>query len=472
VAGPKVLRIGLLTPITTLDPKVAYLEGSLILRQMLEPVYDIVPGAEGLVPVLFQGPLERLTAGSAPIYRAAIRPGVFFSDGVALTAAHVAGCLGSATMVKGQATVAADGDYVVFHLKRPVGRFEAMLSHTQCYVRRHAPDLVGTGPFMRPRPGTATELRLVKNPRYRQPVALDEVVFKVYPLDAAGRPTALLEALQRGEVDATSVLPRDEANRVSGVRKTILPSASTALLFFNVESPRLADVRLRRALALSVVRQEFAADAYANALAFKAPSLLPRSLAVAEDGLDYDPARARALLAAAGLKAPARLSVVLTWAPRPYLPDPERAFEILSRQLGVLGIALDAVRTSTVEEYYDRIIEGQQDLTLAGWVADTPDPCDFLESCLASDRVPTRLNVSASLNNARIRNPALDQALAEYRADSSPARLEAVMAQLRELVPLVPLMYGSTCMASSFRVSNLKASPNGIFDLSTVDLTG
>jgi len=330
---------------------------------------------------------------------------------------------------------------------------------------------VGTGPFVRAGVGSPTELRLLKNPRYRRPVALDEVVFKVYPMEA-GRPSALLDALQGGEVDLTTVLPRDQVGRVSGMRKLILHSASTAILFFNVESPRLRDVRLRRALALAIDRQEFAADAYANALAFKAPSLLPRSLALVDDGLDFDRERARAVLAEAGLKMPPRLSVVLTWAPRPYLPDPTRAFEILSRQLGALGTTLELVRTSTIEEYYDRIIEGQQDLTLGGWVADTLDPCDFLDAILASDRVPTRNNVSASLNAGRLKSDAMDRALADYRAESTPARLEAVMAQLREEVPLVPLMYGSTCVASSFRVANLKASPMGIIDLSMVDLLG
>src|SRR5262249_26111364 len=118
------------------------------------------------------------------------------------------------------------------------------------------------------------------------------------------------------------------------------------------------------------------------------------------------------------------------------------------------------------------IIEGQHDLTLGGWVADTLDPCDFLDACLASDRVPARHNVSASLNAGRLRSDAMDRALADYRAESTPARLEAVMVQLREQVPLVPLMYGSTCVTSSFRVTNLKASPMGIVDLSTVDLVG
>jgi ABC-type transport system substrate-binding protein len=469
-APAKVLTVGLLSPLDVLDPRRPQQESVLVLRQMLEPPFDISSAGE-IAPVLFEGPLEKLSP-EGDSYRGRVRADLRFSDGTPAGAAEVAGSLRESVVLRRQADLSTEGRDVIFHLERPNPRLEASLTHVHSYVhRRRDLELLGTGPFMMGPGRTTHHVRLVRNPHFRRPLALEEIQFKVYPPGADGRPTALIEALQRGEVDLTTVLPRDSASLVSGVRKLVLPGLSTAVVFLNVESPRLTDVRLRRALSLAIDRAEFAADAYENPLAFTATSLLPRTMAAAQDGLEPDLAGARDLLAAAGLEAPKHLTVLLVWAPRPYLPNPNRAAEILARQLSRLGITLEVVRTSTLQEYYDRMIEGRQDLTLAGWTADTMDPADFLESCLASDRVPTTANASVSVNNGRLRSHRMDEALAAYRAERTPPSLEAVMSLIREEAPLVPLMYGSTCTVSSFRVANLKPSPLGFMDLSGLDVT-
>jgi peptide/nickel transport system substrate-binding protein len=464
---PKRLTVGLLSPLDVLDPRRPQQESVLVLRQTLEPPFDL--GAGEIAPVLFEGALR---PGPRPNeYRGRVRPGVFFSDGVPLTAQAVADCLRSSVPVRSQAEVSVDGDSVVFTLNRPNSRLEASMTHAHSYVhRRVGSQIIGTGPFMMSPERTAQEVRLVRNPHFRRPVALEEVHFRVYPPGPDGRPTALLDALRRGEVDLTTVLPRDAVNQLTGVRKAVLPGLSTAIVFFNVER-RLADPRLRQALARSIDRAEFAADAYENPMAFTATSLLPRAMANVRDGLDHDPVRARAILAEAALQPPPRLSLLLIWAPRPYLPNPGRAAEILARQLSKLGVALDVVRTKTLQDYYDRMIEGRQDLTLGGWTADTMDACDFLESCLASDRVPTAANASVSVNNARLRSEKMDRALADYRAERMPARLDAVLRQIEDEAPVVPLMHGSTCTVSAFRVANLTPSPLAFMDLSGLDLT-
>jgi ABC-type transport system substrate-binding protein len=467
----KVLTVGLLSPLDALDPRRPQQESVLVLRQMLEPPFDLTSSSGDIGPVLFDGPLERLP-GDANVYRGRVRPDVHFSDGTVLTAEDVASSLRSSLPVREQAQVTVSGQSVLFALKRANSRLEASLTHAHCYVhRRVGSEIMGTGPFVMAPGRTLHEVRLGRNPHFRRPVALEEVRFKVYPPGRDGHPTALVDALQRGEVDLTLVLPRDAVNALSGVRKAVLPGLSTAMVFFNVESPRLSDARVRQALAHSIDRRAFAADAYENPLAFTATSLLPRTMVSGNDGLEYDPARARQILAQAALAPPKRLTLLLTWAPRPYLPNPVRAAEMLASQLSSLGVALDIVRTSTLPEFYEHMIAGRQDLTLGGWTADTLDACDFLESCLASDRVPNADNASVSVNNARLRSAAMDRALADYRAERTPARLEAVLRQIHDEAPLVPLMHGSTCTVSSFRVANLKPSPLAFMDLSGLDLT-
>jgi len=468
---PKLLRVGLLAAPDRLDPATAQHETQLVLHQVLETPFGVAPGSGELEPALLAGPLERVGSGEPAVYRARLRAGAVFSDGSPLTAQQVATTLRQAPTVREQAVVTTEDSALVFTLKRPNGRFDLSLSHVQCSVLRTQAGLpLGTGPFQLAPDSRPGRLRLVPNPRFPRRPLLDELLFEAHPPEPDGRPLALLRAFERGEVDVSMALQRDEAAQLKGVRRALLPGLSTAVLYLNVE--RLRDPRARRALAHAIDRELMAADVYTNALVFTARSLLPRGLApgLLRDGLGLDPARARTLWRELGSAAPRRLTLLVPWAPRPYLPNPRRAAELLAEQLAPLGVALEAQRPGTAHEFLERLVGGQQDLVLGGWTADTLDPCDFLEANLASDRVPTRANLALAANSARLRSPELDRALADYRAERSPARLDAVQRLVDEAAPVVPLFFGSTSLVHALRVTGLKPSPLALVDFSRAEL--
>lgn len=471
----KILRVGLLTPPDRLDPKAPQHETMLVLHQIVEAPYGVSVGSEELEPRLFDGPLERVGQGQPPVYRARVRAGVVFSDGLPLGAHHVAASLRQSPLLREQAYLGVEDPWLTFTLKRPNARFDLALSHVQCSVFRQRGDsVIGSGPFQVAPDSRPERVHLLRNPHARRRPPLDEVVFEVFPPDAEGRPAALFEALQRGDVDVTPVLPRNELGPLQGVRKTVLPGLSTAVLYLNTESPRLRDARLRRAVAQAVDRTALAGDVYSNALAFAAKSLLPRGLhsTPMRDGLTFDLKRAQALLAECG-GAPPELSLLLTWAPRPYLPNPRRTAELIAAQLRPLGIRVELVPTNSVGEFMQGLAQGRQDLVLGGWTADTLDPSDFLEANLSSERIVTRgENLDSANNIGRLRSPAMDAALGAYRAERTPQALEAVARLLTEEAPLLPLFYGSTAIVHSFRVTGLKPSPLALLDLSDADLTG
>ena len=470
---PKLLRVGLLAAPEKLDPATAEHETQLVLHQLLETPFAVAPAGGELEPALFAGPLERLGSGEPAVYRARLRPGAAYSDGAPVTPQQVAATLRQAPTVREQALVTADEAAVTFTLKRPNGRFDLSLSHVQCSVLRpRAGWPLGSGPFQVAPDSRPGRLRLVPNPHSPRRPLVDELLFEAFPPEADGRPLALLQAFERGQVDATTALQRDQAAQLKGVRRALLPGLSTAVLYLNVE--RLRDARLRRALAHAVDRELLASEVYANALVFTARSLLPRGLApgLLRDALGHDPARARALWVELGAAVPRRLSLLIPWAPRPYLPNPRRSAELLAEQWAPLGLAVEVLRPATAHEYLERLVGGQQDLVLGGWTADTTDPCDFLEANLASERVPARANLAVAANSARLRSPALDRALADYRAERSPARLEAVQRLVDEEAPLVPLFFGSTSLVHTLRVTGLKPSPLSLVDFSRAELLG
>jgi len=478
MAGTKTLHVGVLTPVNALDPReVQDYVTALAVMQVFETPYA-QPTATGRAPepLLFQERLRQETSADGTMcYSAAIRPDVRFSNGTPMTARHVADSLAKAATLREQADVEVRNDRLFFRLKRPNARFDLVLARRFCGVTLEAPGaagtLLGTGPYVAAPGATPQRMRLERNPQYRKPPAIDEIVFQTYPPDASGHPESLINALEAGEVDFTNILSREDIMRVKNVRRWTEPGSSTAILYLNTQRPALSDVRVRRAIALSVDRLEIAKMFYASATAFAATCLLPPMLGRGSDGLAFDPARARDLLAAPGVTRPERLSLLLIFGPRPYLPNPRRVGEHIAAQIEKLGIAVDLVPTATSQEYYGKAQRGEYDLALAGWITDTLDPVDFLEATLASASIPLPHRQSVvGANLGRWHSQETDDVLARLRQEPREDVRSNLLRRVGEDVPLVPLIYGATIFAHSAKVKNFAPSPLGKPNFADLDL--
>lgn len=444
----KTLRIGLVTAAHHLDPFTAQdFQSAFVVAQVYETPYAPPKKGEEPAPLLFSEPLRlESSPGEPQVYSAPVRSGVTFSDGTPLTVERVVESLASSRRLADLTAVEARGDRVVFRLTQPDAHFQVAL--TQRYasvVLRKGGELLGTGPYL-PAPDSRPErIHLVQNPRYREPVDIEELLFVTYPLNEEGKPEALVEALAEREVDFCNVLTREQISGVKGMRKWMEPGSSTAILYFNSEHPSLADARVRRALALAVDRAEVTRICYPNPLTFTATSLLPPLMGRWQDGLSRDLQAANRLLRQEGVEKPERLSLLLIYGPRPYLPNPRAVAEELKRQIGELGIEVDIRPTADSEDYYPRVARGDYDMVLSGWIADTPDPADFLETLLGPDAIPSPdRRMVAHANLSRWRSPEAAAALERFRAESSDASRDEIRDLVSREVPLLPLMYGPT----------------------------
>ncbi len=468
----KSLTVGVLTPIHNLAPQLAQdAESTLAVRQIFQSPFNVDPGTTNVEPVLFTGPLEPEEFDGMPGYRARVRTDATFSDGTRMTTDDVVTSLRSAALVSEQAAVDQEDGWVIFRLKRSNPQFHVSLSHPKCsVVRRVGDQVIGTGPYQVDSASEPSNLRLVPNPHWAGELALSEVVFKAYPLDERGRPQALLDAIRAGEVDLCMGLARDDIKDLSGVRKSILPAVSASYLYLNVERPKLSDLRVRKAIAHSIDRLALAKVCYENPLAFAASSLLPRPLGLADDGLVHDPHRVRTILAEPGVKLPEKLSLLTTWGPRPYLSRPVEVSEAIADQLGKLGIEIEVVRARDITDFCERVIQSRHDLVVAGWLADTLDPCDFLDAVLASERVPTSENIAFTANHARLASADVDEALHAYRAQPTQVRLAALAETVSAQAAIVPVLYGAAVTVWSYRVQNLLPSATEEIPIDTLDL--
>lgn len=463
---PKILRVGLLSPVRTLNPVDAVDNVShLALAQIYEPPYALpLKAEEPLRPRVFDGPLRLEPGPAGRTYSAGIATGTLFSDGTPVTAAHVAACLSRVQALTSEARIAARGERVVFSLNAPNPRFDLALtlSHSSVLLEKGG-QLLGTGPFVVAPGASMDRLRLVRNPRYRREVAIDEVHFEVLPTNAEGRPEALIKALEAGSIDFTTMLSRNDATAAQGVRKAFRSSNATAILHLNTRRTALASRAVRKAITLAIDRKALTEISYSNALAFTATSLIPSGMGATPDKYTFDPTKAKELLDLAGVARPLKLEMLMVWAPRPYLPNPQPVAELIARQLAAIGVELTLSQPKDSHEFGRRQERGDYDLVLAGWIADTPDPADFLDANLRSDRIrQAGRGAVGSCNLSRIQNPELDQDLCRFRESPGPETLGQVLTRVAEEAPLVPIMYGPTVVVSSFRLQNVEIAPLGM----------
>ena len=468
----KTLRVGVLAPVNTLNPREAQDFTSILAVEQVFETSFAQPAAAGEMtePLLLA---ERLRPEGENVYSARVRPGILFSDGTPMTARHVADSLSRVNPFREQATAEAREDRVVFRLVRPNTRFDLVLARRFCNVMLESGGrLIGTGPYMPAPDSTPERTRMVRNPHYRKPPAIDEVVFQLYPPDAQGRPSALIAALEAGEADFTNMLSREDISQLRKVRRWTEPGSSTAVFYMNTSRPGLEDRRVRRAIALTIDRMEIAKMFFANALAFAASNLLPPMLGRSQDGLSYDPAQAGNLMASAGSRKPdRRLSLLLIYGPRPYLPGPQRVGEYIAAQLGRLGLTVDLVPTANRQEYFARVQRGEYDFALAGWIADTLDPVDFLQASLGSESIPSPLRKTTEAGNlSRWSSPEMDETLARLREEPRDDLRAALLKKVGEEAPFLPLLYGATIFAHTWKLKGFKPSPLGKASFAELDL--
>ncbi|MBK8596206.1 MAG: ABC transporter substrate-binding protein [Holophagales bacterium] len=473
----RTLRVGVLSHLASMRPwEIHDHVTALALMQVYETPYQSPPDGGPPRPLLFSEPLRQ--EADPLVVSAPVRPGAKFSDGSPCTAAAVATSFSRVRDVTANAEVRARDGRVEFRLRKPDPQLATTLTQPFCGVALESRgQFLGTGPFLAPEaleggdPIRAEKLLLRPNPHAAKAPALGGVLFEVYP-DA----DTLLAAVHAGEVHVTYALTFGHLARLRGapVFPKTLDGSSTGILFLNVESPALADSRVRRALSAAISRTEIARVNYGPlGLGFAAAGLLPPFLKkdVPIGSVDGSPLQARQLLADAGVSAPERLNLVLTWGPKPYLPDPQAAAKTIAESLRPLGTEVTIIQPRDRGEYVGHLERGSYDLLVAGWIADTPVASDFLESLLSSVMVTSKSAPRASAYNlSRWRDPATDQALAQFRRTNDVKDLVPIARTIQDQGILVPLLHGKLIAISHRDTRRFLPSPLARSSFGDVDL--
>lgn len=314
---------------------------------------------------------------------------------------------------------------------------------------------IGSGAFMLAEWRRGDRVILAKNPEYWDAanVSLDGVEWISVPDDN----TRML-AVQAGELDAAIFVP---FSRVAELQAdpdlTVVINASTREdhLLLNHESEPLNNPMVREALDYAIDKQAII-DTITFGIGEVANSYIPKGALyyTADNGARaYDPEKAKALLAEAGVEGLAFSYVVNAGN-----EVDEQIAVLLQQQLAAVGVTLNLQKVDPSQSW-DMLINGEYDLSVMYWTNDILDPDQKTTFTLGHD---VNMNYMTRYNNEAVR-----QMVVDARLEMDPAARAALYAEIQKTAKAdthwVDLYYSPYISVTGKGVQNFGQNPLGRF---------
>ncbi|MFL5734329.1 MAG: peptide ABC transporter substrate-binding protein [Chloroflexia bacterium] len=487
----------------TLDPALANDTYShLIIRQLFSGLvtYDdnlnIVPDVAAALPSV---------SADGKTYTFVLRKGVQFTDGQPVTSAdfkysmeratdpklagsqpasqlpaalYLGDIVGVQDKLNGKATEisgvqAPDPHTLVITIDAPKAYFLSKLTAGPAYVVQSSnvkagPNWTekprGTGPFKLEKWVHNQQIVLAANPEY----------FGGAPklprinIWMGANSTGALQQYEIGGLDVADV-PIDDLDRATDRNNPMskelqtVPEMSVTYLAFNLKQKPFEDPKVREAMSLALDRQKIARVMYQSRVR-EAQGFVPPDMpgyAPPSVGETYNVSRARQLLAESTYKDPKNLPRLRLYTSGDELGP--MLSQVFSETLGI-DVEVHEVEWS---DFLDGLDRGDYPMFTFGWIADYPDPENFLNSLFAS---------SSGENNLGYHNSAVDDALAAAAVEPDQAKRMAMYAQIEDRIlkdhPAVPIYHSVTYTLVKPYVKGLKVTPMGLLNLKGVSLVG
>lgn len=330
-------------------------------------------------------------------------------------------------------------------------------------------NLVFTGPYaVKAHNTTSGVLHLIPNTHYPNALQRVSITIKRY---STGQ--AVTEAFKAGEIDMGFNLPAQDVPAFNWAEDVTVKSYAVGyqyMMHFNTKRTKLADKKVRQAIALIIDRPKLAVatapsgmDVTTSAATSPFPSNTPWG--AAHDPLPTDTTEAGRLLdeagwlvASDGIRTKGGVQLSLDMAYYTFRADLVTMAPIIQQQLAAVGV----LATPRVQDD-GQFIEGQAgsfDLML--WAQNTlpaGDPNVFLQTFFKTQNLedPNILDPWASQNFARYSSAVIDDALevlSPAEGDARAAASKAVVDAIRDEVPVTFLTSATWHVALSNRVKS------------------
>jgi len=489
---PGVLIVGQIAEPKSLDPAaVTAVNDFRILVNIYEGLTRYKPGTLEVQPALATG--WDISADGTE-YTFNLRPGVTFHDGTPFNAEavkfnfdrmldeshpyHDTGPFPLAFFFSAvEKTEVVDDMTVKFTLNAPYAPFLSNLAYptglmvSPAAVEANGKDFgrhpVGTGPFRFKewRPNEAVVIE--RNADYRgEKAGTDAVVFR--PITDAN--TRVAEMLAGG-IDLMVEVPPTSLGQFQGDGFSVVEQAGPHVWFLilNAKEGPFADKRVRQAANYAINKEAIVNDVLEGTATVAAGPTPPAFSWAYNDELEpypYDPEKARALIAEAGVEG-AKLTFYVTEGGSGML-DPIPMGTAMQADLEAVGFDVE-IKTFEWNTFLGEVnpgLEGKADMAEMAWMTNDPDTLPYL--ALRTDAWPDK----GGFNSGYYSNPKVDALLEKARTSTDQAERARLYREMQTIVhddaPWVFVANWKQNAVTNDRVENLGLEPSFLLNLQGV----
>jgi peptide/nickel transport system substrate-binding protein len=312
---------------------------------------------------------------------------------------------------------------------------------------------VGTGPFKLVNwDRTNKEAVLERNDQYWG----DKAKVKTLIFKAITDNTARRQALENGEVHGYDLVAPADVPKLKSAGFNVPSREAFNVLYLGIgqDNPVLQKLEVRQAIAYAVNRESIVSSKLPPgaevATQFMPPNLDGWSPDVPK--YNFDPNKAKSLLAAAGA---AKLTLKFYYpseVSRPYMPDPKTIFESIKADLEAVGITIQPT-TQVWADYLDTVDQATPDLWILGWTGDYNEGYNFIGTFFGAPKTP----------DFQFSNPQLYADLQKVDAEPDRAKrvemYKAINSEIMEYLPAIPISHSPPSIAFAKNVTGVKPSP-------------
>jgi len=275
--------------------------------------------------------------------------------------------------------------------------------------------------------------------------------------------SALQAELQSGGVDLAPVpsnLPPDSIKQLgtlANLKVEQFDGSNIQYVGLNTASPPLDKVKVRQAISYAIDREKIIRELLSGQAKI-AYSILPEGSWAFSRGAeyDYDPAKAKQLLAEAGYENEP-ITFKFSSGNAAY-SSYAQAIQNMLVEVG-LNVQIETLDPNTIRE---NLAKGQFQMNTGAWIGGNQDPL-FLKDLFTTGKIPGE-GVSCC-NRSRYSNPQVDELLNNAinetdRAKATDLYIRAWQ-QISNDVPLVPLWYPANMVIANRRIGNISINPSG-----------
>lgn len=483
-ASGQTVVMGTTDRIVSLDPAGSYDLGSWTpIFNIFQRLLKIAPG--GNTPVPDAATCAWQDASNPVTYVCKIKPNQRFSNGDPVTAEDVAYSFqrvvkiaspnGPASLLGTMKSVSASGNTVTFQLNAPNAVWPYVLTTgAGAIVDKNVfpadklltdSKVIGSGPYELSR-YVPDQIAVFKpNPHYGGGDKLANGGFIIrYEQNAS----TLVSDIRTGAIDVAyrdmSPTQIKSLSNASGVKIIYGHGIEIRYLVFNTKTQPGANPTqkhaIRQAIAYLINRQQIAQQAY-NGTVKPLYSIIPAGLSGHTDafasvyGSSPNPAKAKAVLAAAGVKTP--LPITIWYNTNHYGEASTDGFTDIQRQLDASGLFKVTLKTAEWATYNKAATTDQYGIYQLGWFPDYPDADDYT----APFYVDCNPKAPDFMNNHYC-NPTVDKLTAEEEATANQAQRVNLFKQIQMLTakdaPLIPIWQGGQVAAVRTNVTGVSTT--------------